>query len=102
MRKQQGYFSPEECKRELLRLLDEEVQGLPHWQKQRQAIELRRMELKSLRENVPTSAGLDLLPRYSTSLDRQFDRSPSQLERAQRLRRGPPVAPRIDVNVSPA
>lgn len=100
IRIQRGYLSPQECKKELLELLDEEILSVMHLREERQAIETRRMELKSLRENVPTSPGLDQLLRYSTALDRQFDRTLSQLERAQRLRRGQPVAPRIDVNVS--
>jgi hypothetical protein len=100
IRIQRGYLSPQECKKELLELLDEEILSVMHLQEEREAIESRRVELKSLRENVPTSPGLDQLLRYSTTLDRQFDRTLSQLERAQRMRRGQPVAPRIDVNVS--
>jgi hypothetical protein len=100
IRIQREYLSPQECKKELLELLDEEILSVMHLQEEREAIESRRMELKSLRENVPTSPGLDQLLRYSTTLDRQFDRTLSQLERAQRMRRGQPVAPRIDVNVS--
>jgi hypothetical protein len=100
IRIQRGYFSPEECKKELLELLDEEILRVKRLQEEREAIESRRMELKALRENVPTSSGLDQLLRYSTTLDRQFERTLSQLERAQRMRRGQPVAPRIDVNVT--
>jgi hypothetical protein len=100
IRIQRGYLSPQECRKELLKLLDEEILSVTHLQEESEAIESRRMELKALRENVPTSPGLDQLLRYSTTLDRQFDRTLSQLERAQRMRRGQPVAPRIDVNVS--
>lgn len=47
-----------------------------------------------------TPLQLDLLLRYDTTLNRNIDRTLGQLERHQRLRRGQPVAPPIDVNVS--
>jgi len=43
---------------------------------------------------------LDLLIRYDTTLSRNIDRTLNQLERHQRMRRGEPVAPPINVNVS--
>jgi len=50
---------------------------------------------------VPTSATMELLIRYEASLERSIDRTLAQLERLQRMRQGQPVAPRIDVSVSP-
>jgi len=38
--------------------------------------------------------------RYEASLERGFERALNLYERSQRLRRGQPVAPRIDVNIS--
>ena len=66
----------------------------------RASIESDRTKLEILRRSVPDSSGLDRLLRYETSLERTFDRTLSQLERQQRMRRGQPVAPRIDVHVS--
>lgn len=43
---------------------------------------------------------LDLLLRYESSLERAFDRTLSQLERLQRIRKGQPVLPTLDVNVT--
>jgi hypothetical protein len=43
---------------------------------------------------------LDLLLRYETNLERNFDRTLIQLERLQRIRKGPLVAPTLNVNVS--
>ena len=43
---------------------------------------------------------LGSLLRYEAHLSREFDRTLNQLERIRRLRRGQPVASRIDVNVS--
>ena len=66
----------------------------------RAKIESERTKLEILRRSVPDSSGLDRLLRYEASLERTFDRALNQLERLQRMRRGQPVAPRIDVNVS--
>jgi hypothetical protein len=42
----------------------------------------------------------ELLIRYETMLERNIDRTLAQLKRAQRIRLGHPVPPRIDINVS--
>jgi hypothetical protein len=44
--------------------------------------------------------GLDRLVRYESSLERAFDRTLTQLERAQRIRRGQPLPPQLDVKIS--
>jgi hypothetical protein len=98
---EQGQFdSPEECKKVFLEELAGEQKRLERYKKERISIESNRMKLESLRRNVPDSPRLDQLLRYSASLERTFDRTLSQLERAQRMRLDQPVAPRIDVNVS--
>lgn len=43
---------------------------------------------------------LELLLRYESSLERAFDRTLGQLERRQRIRKGEPVPPPLNVNVS--
>lgn len=43
---------------------------------------------------------VDLLLRYESNLERTLDRTLNQLERAQRMRRGQPVLPPINLNVS--
>ena len=57
-----------------------------------------RMERKSA--CVPESARLDRILRYSASLERDFDRTLNQLERLQRMRKGQPAAPTLNVNIS--
>jgi hypothetical protein len=49
---------------------------------------------------VPEAPRLDRLLRYSASLERDFDRTLNQLERHQRNRRGQPMPPTLNVNVS--
>ena len=48
---------------------------------------------------VPDSSEMDRLLRYEASLERAFDRALSQLERVQKIRRGQPVVPTMDVRV---
>jgi hypothetical protein len=56
------------------------------------------MESKSC--SVPESSRLDRLLRYSASLERQFDRTLRQLERLQRMRKGQPVLPTLDIKLT--
>ncbi len=77
-----------------------EIRRLRDYRGERAPIESKRLELDILRFSIPEPQRLDRLLRYEASLERSFDRILNQLERMQRLRRGQPVAPRIDVNVS--
>jgi hypothetical protein len=90
----------EQCKEHILSEIRKEISRLKAFQKERTAVESKRTELEILRRVVPDSPHLDRLMRYEASLERSFDRTLGQLERIQRIRRGQPVAPRIDVNVS--
>jgi hypothetical protein len=92
-----------ESKRQLLIELENEIERLRRYPEEQALIEsnrINRKNLESRRRNVPDSPKLEQLLRYSTSLERTLDRTLNQLERAQRMRLGQPVAPRIDVNVS--
>jgi hypothetical protein len=99
-RQRGGYPAPEKCKKNILDAIDKEIKGLEAQKQAYASMESRRTELERLRLNVPDSPQLDRLLRYEAALERAFDRSLSQLERLQRMRRGQPVAPRIDVNLS--
>ena len=59
-----------------------------------------REKAESRTRVVPEESRLDRLLRYSASLERDFDRTLSQLERLQRMRKGQPVPPTLNVNVS--
>lgn len=95
-----GYSTPEQCKRILLREIRGEINRLQEYQKTTESIETERMKVEILRQRVPDSQGLDRLVRYETSLERGFDRTLSQLERAQRMRNGQPLPPQIDVKIT--
>ena len=59
-----------------------------------------KLELESLRQNVPDTPQLDRLLRYETSLDRSIERILNQLERRQRMRLGQQVLPPINLNIT--
>ena len=99
-RKLKGYSSPTECKEYALQGIDSEIRRLRKYQKARELIESERRKLEVLRRGIPDAHRLDRLLRYEASLERAFDRTLSQLERLQRMRRGQPVAPQIDVKLS--
>lgn len=99
-RKLKKYPTPERCRDTVLSEIAAELQRLQDYRKELATRESERTKLEVLRRKVPDSAKLDRLLKYEASLERAFDRTLSQLERMQRLRRGQTVAPRIDVNVS--
>ncbi len=99
-RQREGYASPEQCKENILREIDNEVRYLKRYRKAQASIEGDRAELESLRRLVPESPALDRLLRYEASLERAFDRTLNQLERLQRMRLGQPVPPPVKVELS--
>jgi hypothetical protein len=56
--------------------------------------------IEFLPTDFPDATKLDRLLRYETTLERNFDRTLSQLERLQRLRKGQPISPTVDVRLS--
>ena len=97
IREEGKFSSPDSYKEAFLKKLSDEIGRLERYKKERTSIQSKRMSLESLRQNVPDSPKLDRLLRYSITLERNFDRVLSQLDRIQRIRRGQPVEPRIDV-----
>ncbi len=101
--KDRQFTGLEESKREFLRELENETVRLRRYPEQQAAMEsnrFRQMDLESRRRGIPDSPRLDQLLRYGTTLERTFDRTLSQLERAQRMRLGQQLLPRIDVSLS--
>ena len=88
---------PEKCKDNFLKELDGEIKRLERYKKARASVESERMKLEALRQHVPLTPQFDHLLRYETSLERNFDRTLSQLERVQRMRLGQPVLPKLEV-----
>ncbi len=88
-RAREGCASQEQCRRKVLKEIEQEIRRLRRYH-----------QLEVFRHNVPDAPGLDRLLRYEASLERNFDRTMSQLERLQRMRLGQPVPPPIKVSVS--
>ncbi len=92
--------SPGECCMIVMEKIDKEIRRIKRDQKARASIETARTQLEIVCRNVPDGPGLDRLLRYEASLERTFDRTLSQLERLQRMRRGQPVLPKLEVRHS--
>lgn len=99
-RQSKGYATPEQCEEKVLSEIDAEIRRLRNYREGQAIMESERTKLEILRRKVPVSERLEALMRYEASLERGFERALNLYERSQRLRRGQPVAPRIDVNIS--
>ena len=100
VRQAKGYPTPERCKEIVLQLIYNELNHINKFKKQLEQIESERTKLEILRQNVPDSQVLDRLLRYESCLERAFDRTLAQLERLQRIRKGQPLPPQLDVKIS--
>jgi hypothetical protein len=90
----------EKAKEIIDKFIEEEIKTLGRimdWVTRREAELLEYTNVASL---VPTQAMLDRLTKYETNLSREFERTLHQLERLQKMRRGQPVAPPINVQIS--
>jgi len=101
-KEQMGLSSIEEYQNFALETIQDEVKRLKRYESEsaRAGIESSRMELDALSRNVPDAPQLDRLLRYEAAISREIDRTLNQLERFQRMRRGQPVPPPINVNVT--
>jgi hypothetical protein len=99
-RQSKGYANREECKEKVLETFDIEIARLKQHNEDGESTETERRRVEILRQNVPASRGLDRLLRYESTLERAFDRTLTQLERVQRMRKGQPLPPQVDVKIS--
>jgi hypothetical protein len=88
--------SPEQCKRQFLEEIEEEIRCLDR----AKSIEQEETKLELLRHYVPESPRPDRLQRYEVNIERSIDRALSQLERMQRMRLGQQVLPKLEVQHS--
>jgi hypothetical protein len=91
----EGVF--EQC---FLRDIGVEIKRIKQYEEQHKLIESKKGKLEILQQRVPNTPELDRLLRYRKSLEREFDRLMTQYERAQRIRRGQPLPPQLDVKIS--
>ncbi len=96
-RLREGYSLPAQCRRNILRVIDEEIVRLRRNQEARASVQTARTQLEIMCRNIPDSPGLDHLLRYEASLERSFERTLSQLVGLQRMRLGQPALPKPEV-----
>jgi hypothetical protein len=97
-----GSENPEcsdELKRKARELLDEEIKTLEWQAKMLVSFNERKGACESTAAMIPSQDSMDRFVRYEVHLSREFDRILSQLERVQRMRRGQPGPPTLNVNV---
>jgi len=99
-RQKKEYPTAEECKQRVLEEVDAEIARLKQYQNKHDLIESNRRKVEILGHRVPNSPRLESLLRCEASLERSFDRTLTQLERAQRMRKGQPLSPQLDVKIS--
>jgi hypothetical protein len=85
---------------DLLKGLEDEIGRLAFGSVQQHKIEGARADLRRLSLGVPESPDLERFMRNWTHLSREIDRTLDQLERAQRMRRGQPAPPALNVNIT--
>ncbi len=90
----------EVCKLIFHRRLNDEIHRLTRYKAKLARSESKKMEIEQLCGLVPYTPKSELLLRYGTSVDRAFDQTLNQLERAQRIRKGMPVPPTLNVKLS--
>ncbi len=90
----------EERVRKVLDFVQESISHFEEMDKKFKSFNVHGDRLERTSANVPESARLDRLLKYSASLERDFDRTLNQLERLQRIRTGQPVPPQLNVNIS--
>jgi hypothetical protein len=92
--------SPDELKKEMLEMLDEEIKHLARLKELQHTIDDQKGECQTIAALVPSQDVMERLIRYEAHLSREFDRTLSQLERLQRVRLGQPVPPTVRLELS--
>lgn len=99
-RESNGDSTPNIFEKTFLRDIRVEIKRIKQYREQRNLIESKKRKLEILQRRIPNPSELDRLLRYRKSLEREFDRLLMQFERAQRIRKGQPLPPQVDVKIS--
>lgn len=95
-----GCPTPEECKANFLEELEKQIKRFEGTAEKTATVSDQKEQFEATCRNVPEGPKLDRLLRYEANLERNFDRTLSQLERVQRIRLGQPVLPKLEVRHS--
>jgi len=95
-----GCPTPEECKANFIKELENQVKTIETEKETLAKATDRKERLEADCLNVPEAPRLDRLLRYEASLERAFDRTLNQLERLQRMRLRLPVPQRVELQAT--
>jgi hypothetical protein len=87
-------------KKLILAMIDAKIEHLEMVEKTLNVIDQEKMKYKSLAAVIPGQEESDHLLRYETHFSREIDRTLNRLERLQRIRKGQPLPPQVDVRIS--
>ena len=90
----------EALKTVMIKVFNSELERLEDLKLMRKALHDGKKHFETLAAVIPQPDAMDRVVRYETHLGREFDRLLNQLERVQRMRRGQPAPPTLNVNVS--
>jgi hypothetical protein len=91
---------PDALKKHMIELLDEEIRALTALRNAVLDLERERRKYRVAQALFSCQAAMDLYIRYDTHMSRETDRLLNQLERLQRMRKGQPPPPQLDVKIS--
>jgi hypothetical protein len=91
---------PEECKLKVLQSILAEIKRLEKYKNKPESRESERTKMEIFRQSVVASRGMDLFLRHETHLSREIDRIMNRIERLQRMRKGQPPPPQVEVKIS--
>ncbi len=93
-------YSPEELKKNTIEILDREIKRLEGQEMLQESMDKERAPSRVLAALVPPQETMDRVVRYEAHLSREFDRILNRLERVQRMRRGQPGPPTLNLNIT--
>ena len=89
-----------EARKEMAGLIGEEIERLTVLAKRLTADEFTRAHYKTAAAVIPGQEVSERLIRYEAHFSREIDRVLNRLERLQRIRKGHPLPPQLDVNIT--
>ena len=92
-------FGPEDRKVVFLKLVEDEIQRLKLYEKEHSRIQSKKISVERLRGNIPHGPELERFLRYEAHLDRNLYSIMNHLERLQRIRKGEPSTPTVNLNL---
>jgi hypothetical protein len=84
----------------VIKSIDDEIERVTELEKRPMTIDAQRMGYKLSAAVIPGQEELDRLLRCHTHFSRENDRILNRLEWLQRIRKGQPLPPQLDVKIS--